>query len=60
MHIENELVEIVITDDREFEEIVKEYVEEILLQEEVPEPLTTDSADIALAQGKPPVHNPYF
>ena len=52
MHVENELVEIVTTDDREFEEIVEEYEEEILVQE-VPEPPLTDSADTAPAQGKP-------
>ena len=49
MHVENELVEIVTTDDREFEEIVEEYEEEILVREEVPEPPMTDSADTALA-----------
>ena len=53
MHIENELVEIVTTDDREFEEIVEEYEEEVLVREEVPEPPLTDSADTAPAQGKP-------
>ena len=47
MHVENELVEIVTTDDREFEEIIEEYEEEILMREEVPEPPTTDSADTA-------------
>ena len=49
MHIENELVEIVTTDDREFEEIVEEYEEKILMQEEVLEPPLTDSADTAPA-----------
>ena len=44
MHVENELVEIETTDDREFEEIVEEY-EKILMQEEVPKPPTTDSTD---------------
>ena len=38
MHIENELVKIVTTGDREFKEIIEEYKEEILVQEEVPEP----------------------
>ena len=52
MHVENELVEIVTTGDREFKEIVEEY-EEILMQEEVPEQPLTDSADTAPAQGKP-------
>ena len=48
MHVENELVEIVTTDDHEFEKIVEEY-EEILMQEEVPEPPPTDSPDTAPA-----------
>ena len=49
MHIENELAEIVTTGDHEFEEIIKEYEEEILMQEEVPEPPLTDSVDTASA-----------
>ena len=42
MHVENELAEIVTTNDHEFEEIVEEYEEEILMQEEVLEPPVTD------------------
>ena len=53
MHVENELAEIVTTNDHVFEEIVEEYVEEMLVQEEVPKPPLTDSADTAPAQGKP-------
>jgi hypothetical protein len=53
MHVENEFVEIVAPDDREFEEIVEEYVEEILMREEVLEPPTIDIADNTPAQGKP-------
>jgi hypothetical protein len=54
MHVENDLVEIVIVDDREYEEIVKEYEEEILVPEGVPEPPVTDSvSDTMPAQGKP-------
>ena len=49
LHVENELAEIVTTGDHEFEE----YEEEILVQEEVPEPPLTNSADTAPAQGKP-------
>ena len=45
MHVEDELVEIVTTDDHEFEEIIKEY-KEVLVREEVLEP--------------PPMNNPYF
>ena len=41
MHVENELVEIVTIGDHEFEEVIKEYEEEILMQE-VPEPPLTD------------------
>ena len=60
MHIENELAEIVTTSDHEFKEIVEEYDEEILVQEEAPEPPLTDSADTAPAQGKPRCITPYF
>ena len=59
MHVENELAEIMTTGDHEFEEIVEEY-EEILVQEEVPEPPLTDLADTAPAQGKPRCMTPYF
>ena len=45
MHIENESVEIVTIGEHEFEEIIKEYEEEILVQEEVLEPPPTNSAD---------------
>ena len=53
MHVENELVEIVTTDDREFEEIIEEYEKEVLMREEVSEPPPTNSTDTAPAQGKP-------
>ena len=53
MHVENELVEIVTIDDREFEEVVEEYEEEVLMRGEVLEPPPTDSADTAPAQDKP-------
>ena len=52
MHVENKLVEIVTTDDRKFEEIIEEYEKEILVQEEVPEPPLTSSANTAPTQGK--------
>ena len=60
MHVENELVEIVTIDNHKFEEIIEEYKEEILMQEEVPEPPLTDSANTAPAQGKPRCITPYF
>ena len=53
MYVENELAEIVTTGDHEFEEIIEEYEEEILVQGEVPELPLTDSAVTAPAQGKP-------
>ena len=52
MHVDNELVEFVPTGEQEFEEIIEEYEEEILVQEVLESPLT-DSADTAPVQGKP-------
>jgi hypothetical protein len=52
MHIQNELVEFTIT-DKEYEEVVEEYEEEIPVQEEFQEPQLTDASDTAPAQGKP-------
>ena len=48
------------TSDHEFEEIIEEYEEEILMQEEVSEPPLTNSADTAPAQGNPRCITPYF
>ena len=42
MHVEDELVEFMIAGEQEYEEVIKEYEEEILIQEEVPEPPLTD------------------
>ena len=53
MHVENKLVEIVTTYDREFKEIIEEYEEEVLMREEVLEPPLTDSDDTAPTQCKP-------
>ena len=53
MLVENELAEIVTIGDYKFEEIVDEYEEEILVQEEVPKLPLTDSAGTTPAQGKP-------
>jgi hypothetical protein len=53
MHIANEWAEAVTIDDQEYEEVVEEYEEEILVPEEFPEPPPTDFADTAPAQGKP-------
>ena len=42
MHVENELAKIMTIRDHEFEEIIEEYEEEVLVQEEVPESPLTD------------------
>ena len=42
MHVENELVEFVTEGEYEYEEVIEEYEEEILMQEEVLEPPRTD------------------
>ena len=60
MHVENELAEIMTIGDQQFEEIIEEYEEKILMQEEVLEPPLTDSADTTPAQGKPRCITPYF
>jgi hypothetical protein len=53
MHIENELVEFMTAEEQEYDEVIEEYEEEVLVQEEFPEPPVTDIADTAPAQGKP-------
>ena len=52
MHVGNDLVEFVTVDDQEYEEIVEEYEDEILVPEKFPEPPVTDATDSAPAQGK--------
>ena len=46
MSVENALVEFVTAGEQEYEEVIKEY------EEEVPEPSLTDWADTTSAQGK--------
>ena len=53
MHVDNELVEFVPADEQEYKEIIKEYEEEILVQEGAPEPLVANFVDTPPAQGKP-------
>ena len=53
MHVENELVEFVPAGEPEYEEIIEEYEEEILIQEGVLETPAADFADTPPAQGKP-------
>ena len=53
MHVDNELVEFVPAGEQEYEEVIEEYEEEILIQKRAPEPSVTDFADTPPAQGKP-------
>ena len=53
MYVENKLVKIVTIGDHEFKEVIEEYEEEILMQEEVPEPPLTDWADTRLSKVSP-------
>ena len=53
MHVDHELVEFVPVDEQEYDEVIEEYEEEILVQEGAPEPFGADLTDPSLAQGKP-------
>ena len=53
MHVDNELVEFMPADEQEYEEIIEEYEEEILVQEGAPEPSAADFVDTPPTQGKP-------
>ena len=53
MHVDYELVEFVPVDEQEYEEVIEEYEEEILMQEGAPEPFGVDPTDPSPAQGKP-------
>jgi hypothetical protein len=60
MHIADELAEVATEEAQEFTEVIEEYEEEVLVQEEVPEQLPADFADFAPAQGKPRCITPIF
>jgi len=53
MHVDHELVEFMPTDEQDYEEVIEEYKEEILVQEGVLEPFVADFVDAPPAQGKP-------
>ena len=42
MHVDHELVEFVPVDEPDYEEVIQEYEEEILVQEGAPEPVGAD------------------
>ena len=60
MHVDNELIEFVPAGEQEYEEIIEEYEEEMLVQEGATELLGTDFADPSPAQGKPRCITPIF
>ena len=45
MHVDNELIEFVTAGEQEYDKVVEEHEEEILVQEDVPEPSVADFAD---------------
>ena len=53
MHVDRKLVEFMPIDEQEYDEVIEEYEEEILVQEEAQEPVGADPVDPAPAQGKP-------
>ena len=53
MHVDHELVEFVPVDEQEYDKVIEEYEEEILMQEGAPEPFGADLTDPSPAQGKP-------
>ena len=49
MHVDNEVVEFIPASEHEFEEIIEEYEEEVLVQEGASDPPATDFADTSPA-----------
>ena len=53
MYVDHESVEFVPVGEQEYEEVIEEYEEEILVQEGAPEPFGANLTDPSPAQGKP-------
>ena len=53
MHVDHELVEFMPVDEQDYEEVIEEYEEEILMKEGAPKPFGADFVDPPPAQGKP-------
>ena len=53
MHVDHELAEFMPVDEPNYEEVIEEYEEEILMQEGAPEAFGANFADPPPAQGKP-------
>ena len=60
MHVDRELVEFVPVDELEYEKVIEEYEEEILVQEGALESVDADLTDPSPAQGKPRCIIPIF
>ena len=52
MHVDRELVEFMPVDEQEYDEVIEEYEEEIIMQEGAPELFGADLTDPSPAQGK--------
>ena len=52
MHVHHELVEFMPAVEQDYEEIIEEYEEEVLVQEGALEPFVADFVDTPLVQGK--------
>ena len=53
MHVDHELVEFMPVDEQDYEEVIEEYEEEILIQEGALEPSVGDFVYTSPTQGKP-------
>ena len=53
MHVDHELVDFVPVGEPEYNKVIEEYEEEILVLEGAPEPVGADLTDPLLTQGKP-------
>ena len=52
MHVDHELVEFMPVDEQDYEKVIDEYEEKILMQEGAPEPFDVDFVDPPPVQGK--------
>ena len=52
LHVDNELVVFVTAGEHEYEEVIKEYEEEVLVQEGASKPFIADCVDPPPAEGK--------
>ena len=60
MHVDHELIEFMPTNEQDYEEVIEEYEEEVLMQEGALEPFGADFVDPPPAQGKSRCITPIF